>query len=489
MKKIYKYIILGFIGFTLSCNEAIDIEQVGRLGAEQAFQTVVDLESGILSTYNRFDYTPSIQWASNFTDEIAIGPDNGGQGIAVYSGIVNPQSAVTSVLWQNYYGALNSANRIIEAADLITPEDSEVDQYNNVLGEAYALRAWAHFELWTYYTVSYTDPTSLSALLVNFVPEVTDLLPRSTSAEFLTQIDADLTQAASLLTVQSNSTRISQDFVTALRARIALYTEDYAAADAAAASLLTSYPIANTTQFAGMWEDTDFTEVIFSLDRAVGDPYDGQGATGSAFAGGWAGANYAFVNPTVDGSPYFVASRQLFDLMPEGDIRRDVYIDESAAPDFAVLPVGKYPGSGGQPLLNDLKIFRSSEMLLIRAEVAAANGDFNGVTSFIDQLRDARFGTDVATPGVSTQEIAFAAILEQRRIEFAFEGHRYRDLKRLGPKAGVGIDRPDGECSTFGLCEFTTTDASNGFKFTLPIPLFELDANSAITNQNPGYEQ
>ena len=486
MKKMNKYIILGFIGLAISCNEAIDIEQVGRLGAEQAFQNVADLESGILSTYDQFDYTPSIQWASNFTDEIAIGPDNGGQGIAVYSGIVNPQTAIASATWQNYYDGLNSANRVIEAAAAITPEEGEEDAYNNVLGEAVALRAWALFELWTYYTPSYTDPSSPSVLLLNFVPEITDLLPRSTSAEILAQVDADLTQAAGLLTSQSNSTRVSQDFITALRAKVALYTEDYAAADAAAASLLSSYSIANTTQFEAMWNDTDFTEVIFSLDRAVGDNYDGQGATGSGFAGGWAGANYAFVNPTVDGSPYFVASSQLFALMPEGDIRRDVYIDESAAPDFSVLPVGKYPGSGGQPLLNDLKVFRAADMLMIRAEAAAANNDFAAVATYIDQLRDARFGTDVNTPAVATQATAFAAILEQRRIEFAFEGHRYRDLKRLGPKAGVGVDRPDAECLTFGLCDISADD----FRFTLPIPLVELDANSALEGQqNPGYEQ
>lgn len=484
MKKLNKYFFLGFIALTLSCNDSIDIDQVGRLGADQAFQGVADLESGILGTYNQFDYTPSIQWASNFTDEIAIGPDNGGQGQAVYSGIVNTGSAITSSLWQNYYDALNSANRIIAASEIIEPSDDELDTYNNILGEAYALRAWAHFELWSYYSTSYTDGAALSALLVNFVPEVSTQLSRATSAEFLTQINADLTSAAGLLTVQASPTRVSQDFVTALGAKLALYTEDYAAADAAAASLLASYSIANTTQFEGMWDDSDNTEVIFKLERSVGDPYDGQGSTGSAFAGGWAGANYAFVNPTVDGSPYFVVSSQLFALMPEGDIRREVYIDESAAPDFAVLPVGKYPGSGGQPLLNDLKVFRAADMLLIRAEAAAANNNFTQVSDYIDQLRDARYGADVATPVPATQTAAFAQVLEERRIEFAFEGQRYRDLKRLGARAGVSISRPNSECATLGLCDIANDD----FRFTLPIPLFELDANPAITVQNPGYE-
>ncbi len=481
-----KYIFLGFVALTLSCNEAIDIEQVGRLGAEAAFQDVTDLESGILGSYNQFDYTPSIQWASNFTDEIAIGPDNGGQGQAVYSGIVNAGSAVTSALWQNYYDALNSVNRVIEAAALIEPEEADLDAYNNVLGEAYALRAWALFELWSYYTTDYTDGSALSALLVNFVPETSTQLPRATSAEFVTQINDDLTTAAGLLTVDSSPTRVSQDFVTALRARVALYTEDYATADAAAASLLESYMISDLDQFEGMWDDSDNTEVIFKLERAVGDPYDGQGATGSAFAGGWAGANYAFVNPTVDGSPYFVVSSALFALMEEGDIRREVYIDESAAPDFEVLPVGKYPGSGGQPLLNDLKIFRASEMLMIRAEVAAANNQFGQVGTYINQLRGARGAS--TTVSVATQTTAFAAILNERRIEFAFEGHRYRDIKRLAAKADFVISRPQDECATFANCTIDPEGNDDGFKFTLPIPLFELDANPAITNQNPGYE-
>ncbi|WP_425392597.1 RagB/SusD family nutrient uptake outer membrane protein [Ekhidna sp.] len=483
MKKIYKYMVLSIAAVTFSCNDAIEIEQVGRLGAEQAFETVSDLESGILGTYNNFDYTPSIQWESNFTDEIAIGPDNGGQGIGIYQWVVTPQSAASVALWTNYYAALNSANRIIEAAANITPETGEEADYNNVLGEAHALRAWAHFELWSYFTPDYLDANSPSVLLVNFVPGVSDQLSRSTSAEILAQVTSDLDRAAQLLQVTSDPTRVSQDFVTALRARVALYTQDYTTADAAAASLLGSYNLANQAQFTAMWDDADNTEVIFKLERSVGDPYDGQGSTGSAFAGGWAGANYAFVNPTVDGSPYFVASSDLFALMPAGDIRRDVYIDESAAPAYDVLPVGKYPGSGGQPLLNDLKIFRAADMLLIRAEAAVANNNLAAAAGYIDQLRDARYGSDQATPTIANQTAGYALVLQERRVEFAFEGHRYRDLKRLGSRASVGISRPSAECDVYGACTLASTD----FRFTLPIPLVELDANPAITEQNPGY--
>ena len=56
-----------------------------------------------------------------------------------------------------------------------------------------------------------------------------------------------------------------------------------------------------------------------------------------------------------------------------------------------VLYVGKYRGSEGQDLMNDLKIFRSSEMLLIIAEAEAAAGDLAAAAASIKTLRDARF--------------------------------------------------------------------------------------------------
>jgi hypothetical protein len=74
-------------------------------------------------------------------------------------------------------------------------------------------------------------------------------------------------------------------------------------------------------------------------------------------------------------------------------------------------------------------------MLLILAESYADVGNFNGATNstaaLIKRLRDARFGTAQALPNYATKAAAFAAILNERRVEFAFEGHRYK-VKRLG---------------------------------------------------------
>ncbi|NKI31856.1 RagB/SusD family nutrient uptake outer membrane protein [Croceivirga thetidis] len=494
------YLIIFAVAFGLfSCNEAIDIEQPGRLGAAQAFQTVDDLEAGLLGAYDEFDTTPEIQFNAVFTDEVAIGFDNGGQGIGngEYGFILNPGSAASQALWVNYNDGLNATTRVIESAALIEVDPADQARFNQIVGETLALRAFAHFQLLSYLSTDYTDDSALATILVNFIPTIDQALPRNTNAEIYASINDDLTRALSLLPSGStDATRVSSDFVLALQARMAAYRGQYAQADALAADLLTRYPIASRAEYEAMYLDTDNTEVIFKLERAFGDNYDGQGTTGSGFAGGWAGANFAFVNATLAGSPYFEMGRAVFNELDPADIRYDVNVAPTSVidPDYTtnqdpaldILVIQKYPGSEGRDLMNDLKVFRAAEMLFIRAEAAADAGNINGAANstaaYLKQLRDARFGTDQPLPTFGSQQEAFGAILDERRIELVYEGHRWKDLKRLGARANRGVERDAIDCAINGACSLPVTD----FRFTMPIPLVELNANNNI-QQNPGY--
>lgn len=495
MKNINKLVLFALLTFfMIGCNDAIEIDQPGRLGAEQAFKTVADLQLGLLSSYDQFDTSPEIQFNAVFTDECAIGFDNGGQGIGngEYGFIINPGSAAPTALWNNYYDALNSVNRVIEASALITPEASEQDDFNNILGQAYALRAFAHFQLLSYLTTDYTDDAALATIILDFVPNVGQFLTRNTNGEVYAIINSDLNLAESLLTDQANPTYVSKDFCTALRARMAAYRQDYAAANTYATDLLGKYSIANRGQYEAMFLDQDNTEIIFKLARTIGDNYDGQGSTGSGFAGGWAGANFAFISATKDGSPYYEMGRALFNMIDSDDVRYNVNIDASSVidPDYAsnndpaadVLVIRKYPGKDGQPLMNDLKIFRASEMLLIKAEALADANDLSGAATLIKQLRDARFGEDTTLPSYASKADAFGAIMDERRIELAYEGHRYKDLKRLGSRANRSVDRDPIDCAINNACSLSNDD----YRYTFPIPLVELNANPNI-QQNPNY--
>lgn len=113
------------------------------------------------------------------------------------------------------------------------------------------------------------------------------------------------------------------------------------------------------------------------------------------------------------------------------------------------------------------------------------NGDLAGAANYIKQIRDARFGSEQPTPSFASPQEAFAGVLEERRVELAFEGHRWLDLKRLGTEANAQIDRDPLDCALTGACTLPVDD----YRFTLPIPLIEINANSVIAEQqNPGYE-
>ena len=64
------------------------------------------------------------------------------------------------------------------------------------------------------------------------------------------------------------------------------------------------------------------------------------------------------------------------------------------------------------------------------------------------------------------------AIEEERRLELAFEGHRYFDLVRTG-RAGEVIP------------QLGPLVGANEYLF--PIPRSEFDTNEAITENHPGY--
>ena len=497
MRKRNKLFLVAFLALLMGCNDAIDIRQPGRLDAANAFRSVADLQLGLLNVYDQWDLTPEIALASNFCDEVAVSFDSGGQGFALYDFVLNAGSAAAADFWVRNFRSNNRATILIEAAAGITPDASEQDQYNNILAQAHAIRAYANLELLTYFSPDPSDDSTLAAPVIDFIPGLGIQPSRDTTGELWDYINSDLDLAASLSTEQSNATFISRDAINAIRARAALTRRDYTTAATLASQLLAAYPLANTTQYQLMFLDADNTEVIFKLERTQNDNYDGQGATGSvATGGGWAGARFAFVDATITGGPYFEMDRGLFNLIDPADVRYAVNVAPSSVinPNYDTDPdpvntdiilIQKYPGSEGQPLMNDLKAFRSSEMLLILAEARAAQNDLAGAAALIDQLRDARFGSDQAAPSYGSQTEAYGAILDERRVELCFEGHRYKDLKRLGVDANRGIERDLTDCTIqSGACSLPADD----FRFTLPIPIVEINGNPGIASQqNPGY--
>lgn len=147
------------------------------------------------------------------------------------------------------------------------------------------------------------------------------------------------------------------------------------------------------------------------------------------------------------------------------------------------LSFRKYPGTATNGLLvNDIKICRLTEMYMIKAEALISANDLTGAAAVIKQVRDARFNKPQALPVYANATEAWKDVLLERRKDFAAEGYRFIDLKRLGALANEQISRNPRDCEVNGACELPVTD----YRFALPIPEVTTNPNQGI-QQNPGY--
>ena len=82
MNKNKLYLILFSLSILIGCKDAIDIDQPGRLNDEAAFESVADLKTGLYWLYNGLDASQYIAFSAVYTDEVAVGKDNGGQSLS-----------------------------------------------------------------------------------------------------------------------------------------------------------------------------------------------------------------------------------------------------------------------------------------------------------------------------------------------------------------------------------------------------------------------
>lgn len=494
MKKIFKLSLFALFVGMISCEDATDITQESELDETKAYQTVDDLQSGMLGVMAAYGPAAaangdgdSILFNDLFTDNIKRGAASSGQGNQEYSFILQPNTSFAASIWGNRYATINFANRVLRAWDRIFPdltEDADITRANHIRGQLLAMRALCHFDLFQYFTPNYQNPSGPAIIIMNFVPEITQVFPRNTVAEVNEFINADLAEAAALLDDMTPAVFAAEtgfasadyvyfpnpDMVKATTARAALTQGNYTLAQTMAEELLDDYPLSNPVDYAAIFTDAAAfeTELIFALSRVTGDA----GVTGLYYAN----------DPGEDGSPFYEGANGLFNLYDDDDIRKEVNFLPGSSAGGQIL-IGKYPGSDDGPRINDIKIFRGSEMQLILAECLARAGNLTGAADAIDDLRDER-DDPTATPATyASLPAALTDILLERRKELAFEGHRYLDLKRLGTELGIGISRNELDCASFSApCELPAGD----YRFTLPIPRTELSPNPTI-EQNPNY--
>jgi starch-binding outer membrane protein, SusD/RagB family len=506
--------LLGSASFLSSCNNAIDIVQEGELNESAIFTSVTNLQKYLDGdVYASADPSNEIYLSAVISDEVKPGYRSGGQEYGLHRFFLSSNEEYTQNTWLQHYKLINRVNRLLKGAENIKPAANEVEKYNQILAEAKALRAWSYVQLSAFFSADMKDANALGVILITEVPNAQTQLPRVKNAEIFALIEEDLAFAASNLKSGSDQYKVSVDFVNALNARYNLYKGNYDLAKTYANKVISGSgleltvadPISNGASgevigtdvwneefyntsgsfnaYRNMWNDTSRGEIVTSLQRV------GAGPTGNI------GSYFNTNSSNYSGVPMWVWGRNLFNLFneTEGDIRRLSYVDPTALidPNYEtssspfnsdVLVIDKYPGKTSFATKNDIKLFRLSEMYLISAEAEAKLGNLSIAQSLVQKVRVARnYLGKATTPAYANVQVALADILKERRIELALEGHRFIDLKRLAKDAGVSMDRN----ATDDIVEVQNLE-NGSYKYTLPIPLSEVSANSTIV-QNPGY--
>ena len=508
--------MFSIILFT-SCEDSYKIVQEGELNDSNVISNPSDMQKYLNGIYANETISSEIAFTSIFTDETGIGKSSGGQNFDTHRFQLNSGNGFASGIWYGHYTVINRVNRFLDAVSKLTPptDPAELESFNSMIAQAKVLRAFSNFQLLSYFSTDLTNDNALGIIKLDYVPDFNEHLLRVSNGEIFSFIDSDLAYADSNLVDQTSSSYkfVSKNMVNALRARMYLYRGKYtlakqyaldAIANGPALASATPFPTGtigsstwnnsfygstSTNPYRKMFADAAQGEIIFSLDRPG--------------AGTWENisSNFNTNTSTAGGSPLFEVGRTLFNLLNANskDVRRYANVDPTSTPSptystdadpFSsdVLIIDKYPGKTGAVLRNDLKVFRVSEMYFILAECYAhdntINGSSNSVASVLKTIRDARFFNSAPALAVySSQQDAYRDILTERFKELSFEGHRYIDLKRLGALANKSIERDNVDDKLSGM---PLTIPIGDYRFTMPIPADELNANPNI-QQNPGY--
>lgn len=501
-----KLAIIGLAGIMLSvvitaCSDFLDNEVNGVSSVDTFYQTDEDAELAIIATYDILTWHEnSWGWASpTFIKTLPSDEGTCGGGNSTDQ---PPYQALDDFAWDasnnallgtwnvNYYGIFR-ANMVIEN----TEPDNELKE--RIIAEAKGLRAFFYLELVTQFG-------DLPLVLTGLTPAEYNQA-RVPAADIYEQIETDLTEAIPDLPTKAqypagDKFRMSRGAAYAILGKAQLYQENYSDA------------VSSFENVTGYSLEPNFADVFveageFGVESIFEASYSSNGGSnwgnypwgtrhednihiqlmgprsgnidGLDMQGGW-GFNY----PSPKLAQAFLDEGDMVrynaTVLSEADyitISGDTDFDGSEWWDYEGyfrLKYGPYRSEtilddpGSTPELNygtNWRLIRYADVLLLLAEAHYFNSNESAARDALNQVRGRVGLADVTATG----DALFDAIVKERQLELAFEGHRYFDLVRWG--------LADEELGSLG---YQSKHA------LFPIPASELAAATNMT-QNTGY--
>ncbi len=444
---LIKVLLFGLLAVSFSsCNHMLDIDSKDAVDTSYIYKSIKNFEYGVNGAYNDLLLEHNALIGSILADECSLAPDNfgvDGYAVNLFRWEYSSDDDIILEAWRNYYRGIYRVNLLLENSSKVPLHNQEEkDRMVELMAELKGLRALVHFELHRLFGQGDYSNTNLKT-----IPYITDIdINKKPSGlktnEFYSKLWKDIDDA--ILDLDDDVTyvtNISKDAMHALGARVALYQRDYDKAINFSTELIGKYPLATQLQFVAMLEDHSNTEVIFKLKRN----------------------NENEVRPNTlwynfhAGKANFLAATKVMDLYEDQDVRLKIYFGEDNQ-------IAKYSGEDNENKISDYKVFRVSEMYLIRAEAYLKKGQNSLAIQDVNNLISKRIHDSAPI-----EKITLDVVLTERYKELTFEGHRYFDLKRLSQE--IERDKLD------AINLSTTTLSPLDEAYQLPIPQQEVLAN------------
>lgn len=459
-KIVFTAIVL--FGFT-SCTDFLEVElPKSKVASETVFSTDITATSAITAIYDEMLNISS--FASGGTRSVTglTGLSSGELSyisrelelmVEFEDTNLSDMNVYVHDLWTSLYKVIYQSNAVIEG---VTESKSLSPQTRDELhGEALFLRAFSHFYLVNLFgavpVVTSTDY------------QINSKVARAPVASVYDQIVNDLLQAQVLLPdeyVTKDRIRPNKATATALLARVYLYLQNWPEAEAQATAILDNTALYSLTTLDKVFLKNS-PEAIWQLL-----PQSADGVNGLTNEG------YYFAPSRI--SIYNVLSKTLMQSFETSDSRQNMWTGSLVSSQDTIYYPAKYQQVDQGPLQEYSMVFRLAEQYLIRAEARTHLGDLAGAIADVDVIRSRASLPKIGDmdPTIGEAEL-IEAIEKERFVELFSEwGHRWFDLKRLG--------RADAVLSQL-KSDWSSTDQ------LYPIPQAELNKNSKLGDQNPGY--
>lgn len=447
MKLKYMFLIAVSVLLLNACSEDfLDRPSESALTSAVYFKTQADFESAVNGIYaplrtfynnqsrNNTWMPPILEMGDMHSDNARYYYNPNYRAVNETAADFIPENQLFSGQWNTYYSWISRANQVLASIDNEGVNWTSTATRDNLKGQALFVRAWSYWWLAQLY----------GDACIHLEPVTTvegASKPLSPRADIVDLVVTDATAASTLLfnKATQQAGRVTSGTAKMLLAEVAIWEKDYPQAETLLEGLASEYSL--MLNYADCFDPTkkNNAESIFEIQYSGATstyssnfaypmmPYPMKADTMAKLTG--AGNATALT----EGEGYCIPSPNLLAAYEVDDERFTATVRNIYNANNNLVPTCvKYlhPHALYFQADENLPIWRYAEALLYLAEAINEQPGARQAEAmeYVNQVRN-RAGLVDNTTAVTQQEVR-EAILQERRIEFAFEGKRFWDLVR-----------------------------------------------------------